>query len=552
MDKQTAPHVILIPMQNYWKWVDAVREFAVRVGASITPHPENALQLARSRQNVAVVIIPGAYEKQGDILRWFAEQVPDLRIEPLYPRTPEQLKSMLAERLSPASSSQGQSADVLRTTAEHHLVLNWPTDYPTIVRGFGADPEISRRWGYPGHEGIDIRAPLNAKVYACADGVVERVLDGSDGNPYGIHVVLAHVGGFRTLYGHLNHAVVSAGQAVKANDLIGLADATGQSSGGVLHLSLMKEKATTEGLTSYPNDQIDPSPFLAAPVIRDKSLAVAWPFGHCLVGLAVPPTVQIRVSDLDVLQRARVEAVKFSTPVLPSEIEKVQTINPNLFVLVNLKPVAGPGRLSPIEFARRVEDNGLALYAKGIRYYEIHNEPNLVTEGLGTNWRDGYEFGQWFLEVVGYLKPKMPLAKFGWPGLSPGPRIDGLRADSTGFIEDCGNMISQADWIGCHVYWGDEDGLMSFKQGQGHQYFRDRWPDKLLFVTEFGTPSMSIGSVERARQTLQYYRLLHNISGIGAAFVVPMTSSSLDQQAAWYVEDGGIDPVVEALRTRDF
>jgi murein DD-endopeptidase MepM/ murein hydrolase activator NlpD len=38
-----------------------------------------------------------------------------------------------------------------------------------LTQAFGANPAIYRRYGMPGHEGVDLRAPTNA-TSTCADG----------------------------------------------------------------------------------------------------------------------------------------------------------------------------------------------------------------------------------------------------------------------------------------------------------------------------------------------------------------------------------------------
>ena len=141
----------------------------------------------------------------------------------------------------------------------------WPTDYPKLNQSFGVNQHFYRRWGLPGHEGLDIRAPMRSGVYACAAGTVYRVHDGSASHPYGIHVRLRHQDGYRTIYAHLHRALVAVGQHVKAGEQIGLANSTGNSTGSHLHLTLKKEGATAAGMTNYPSDIIDPTPFLQFP-----------------------------------------------------------------------------------------------------------------------------------------------------------------------------------------------------------------------------------------------------------------------------------------------
>ncbi len=144
--------------------------------------------------------------------------------------------------------------------------MRWPTEYGTITQAFGANPHIYNKFGLPGHEGIDFMATNGSEIYAVADGLVSDVrLDGNIdpiGKPYGNQIRIQHDEGYETIYAHLAQAVVTRGQFVKAKQLIGLADTTGNSDGPHLHLSLKKQGATAAGLTNYPYDLIDPSPYL--------------------------------------------------------------------------------------------------------------------------------------------------------------------------------------------------------------------------------------------------------------------------------------------------
>lgn len=144
--------------------------------------------------------------------------------------------------------------------------MRWPTEFDKITQEFGARPEYYQKFGLPGHEGLDFRAPEGSEIYAVADGFVSRVsLDGnSDPNkkPYGNQVRVQHGNGFTSVYAHLSKAVVVEGQAVRAGQLIGLGGNTGSSFGAHLHLTLKKEGATESGKTHYPYDIINPRPYL--------------------------------------------------------------------------------------------------------------------------------------------------------------------------------------------------------------------------------------------------------------------------------------------------
>ncbi len=144
---------------------------------------------------------------------------------------------------------------VLRMTA-------WPTDFLQITQDFGENAASYAQFGLPGHEGIDITAPLGSNVYAVADGVVDRVIEDPSASIYGIAVYIRHENGYRTLYAQLQEALVEVGDTVLAGFLIGLSNNTGNSFGSHLHFGLYLDNASSNNLTAYPFDIIDPTPFL--------------------------------------------------------------------------------------------------------------------------------------------------------------------------------------------------------------------------------------------------------------------------------------------------
>jgi hypothetical protein len=175
--------------------------------------------------------------------------------------------------------------------------LHWPTEFGTITQRFLDRPGYysqftywgvdGQRYHLPGHEGIDIEAPLGSKVLACADGVVSSIrLDGNTNPqtmPYGNQVRIRHAGGYETIYAHLQQVLVQRDRPVRAGDVIGLADNTGNSSGSHLHLTLKKKGATLANETIFMNDIIDPTPFLVP--FSEETIISRWQPNHPLRGL---------------------------------------------------------------------------------------------------------------------------------------------------------------------------------------------------------------------------------------------------------------------------
>ncbi len=125
-------------------------------------------------------------------------------------------------------------------------VLNFiPLGYPAygeITSHFGWRKNPFGK-GYEFHTGMDIKVPYGHPVRATANGVVEYV--GRLGG-YGIVVVLDHGNGYKTLYGHLSKAEVSASSRVSAGAVIGRAGNTGRSTGSHVHYEVMKGSVSVD------------------------------------------------------------------------------------------------------------------------------------------------------------------------------------------------------------------------------------------------------------------------------------------------------------------
>jgi hypothetical protein len=352
----------------------------------------------------------------------------------------------------------------------------------------------------------------------------------------------------------LNRALVRTGQQVEARDVIGLADSTGNSTGHHLHLTLKKDGATAAGETTYPGDIIDPTPFL---VMRSdfqlKALPPGvWPYDHCLVGLHGRVGGPMEEVDWQQVKTARGEALKLHSSAPSEDVDRARQVNPDMFLMVRLAGDFSGGPVTSADFARLVETRMRLFYDRGVRYFEIHNEPNLTPEGSGTSWRDGREFGEWFLEVVGYLRPRFKEAKLGWPGLSPGPAVTGMRVDQATFLESAGHLVAQADWIGCHCHWEDENQMLSENGGLNYRSYRQQWPDKLLLITEFSNTSPTVDTSFKAAQYLKYYRHLSRVSGVGAAFAFVVSALIGYSAEVWRDEQGRSTPVAGVIGGRTF
>jgi len=69
------------------------------------------------------------------------------------------------------------------------------------------------------HNAIDIPTMQSSPVRATLDGIVYKAKDNGYGYSY---IILAHKGGFSSVYGHISNILVMEGQVVKQNSIIGL------------------------------------------------------------------------------------------------------------------------------------------------------------------------------------------------------------------------------------------------------------------------------------------------------------------------------------------
>lgn len=85
------------------------------------------------------------------------------------------------------------------------------------------------------HNGVDMAAPQGTPIYAAKSGRVS-VAKWSDSAGY--YVSINHGDGFASIYMHMTHYIVSAGQYVNAGQVIGYVGNTGLSKGAHLHFGI--------------------------------------------------------------------------------------------------------------------------------------------------------------------------------------------------------------------------------------------------------------------------------------------------------------------------
>lgn len=99
---------------------------------------------------------------------------------------------------------------------------------------------MSRGWS-PGHQALDIcngRVTMMGAQIVAADGGVVETVSTNPYQSYGIHVIIDHGNGIKTLYAHLSSVSVAQGQPITKGQELGRGGMTGNATGPHLHFEV--------------------------------------------------------------------------------------------------------------------------------------------------------------------------------------------------------------------------------------------------------------------------------------------------------------------------
>jgi murein DD-endopeptidase MepM/ murein hydrolase activator NlpD len=151
------------------------------------------------------------------------------------------IQAQQAEATSAAYQAVWEQVQLLggQAVAPGDTAFTNPMPGAVLTQGFGPTSLIFEPpyGGYAHfHTGLDTSAAAGTPVLAAAAGTV--VLAGFNTGGYGNFIVIAHGGGFDTLYGHLSAIAVKQGQGVAKGQPIGNEGSTGNSTGAHLHFEI--------------------------------------------------------------------------------------------------------------------------------------------------------------------------------------------------------------------------------------------------------------------------------------------------------------------------
>lgn len=404
------------------------------------------------------------------------------------------------------------------------------------------------------HTGADLNnnqpawdSDRNAPVYAAASG---RVAFSGWRNTWGNIIVIRHdpLPGGQVMYGryaHLGVRSVGTGARVARGQQIGT---VGRDAGGGpyhLHFDLSPTSILEENPTDWPGadlprlrrDYVDPRAFILDNRPPGTSPALDPPppvgTGSALFGLhAGADGGRLSDQELADFAAAKVELIKVLSSTVPESVSALARQHPAATWIIRAF-LSFRGRTLAVNPAAFVEWTASDIRrtiaairnagATGPIYLEIHNEPNLNDEGLGTSWSGGATFAAWLQNVLGLYRVELQGVRFLFPGLSPGGSIPGVRYDSWAFLQEARAGVIACDGLAVHAYWAAGFPMAS-ALADVDRYIA-LYPTKPLWVTEASNNKAGPTPEQKAADYVSFWRELRRRPAVkGVTFFVASAS----------------------------
>lgn len=215
--------------------------------------------------------------------------------------------------------------------------------------------------------------------------------------------------------------------------------------------------------------------------------------------------------DLQAFERCRLNLIRLRVGVNPAEdVGSWRDAGASMVILQLLSPLPSQAPTSPGEFVEAFSSEIARFLDQGVRYLEVHDEPNRVDRGAGISWQDGAAFAAWFREVAARLRDRFGDAvKLGFPALAPSrlPRPDpSAPVDDLTFLEPCRDALAEADWAALHLYWRTVEEMRAFDGPlQALRMYLEPFADQDFIVTEFANVNPELASTVRGDQYAEFY-----------------------------------------------
>lgn len=287
--------------------------------------------------------------------------------------------------------------------------------------------------------------------------------------------------------------------------------------------------------THYPDTTLEFRPLPDEPPPPDPP-----PAGYALCGLhAGADSGDISEAEFAEFRDTRPDVIKVLSSHAGPSVGRLAAEHPAAVFVVRAFLDFGGRYITPDKFIEdTLSDVQRTLQAIGpnraIRV-EIHNEPNLVPEGLGVSWLTGANFNTWFLEVLAKFRQHLPGVKFLFPGLSPGHPVPNFRQYYQTFLYQCQPAVAAADGLAIHTYWNTLPGSpysMTVALSEVDWYI-SQFPGKPIWVTEASNNKAGSPTV-KGHEYIKYWQELRKRPPVlGVTYFVASGSNPDFQEEVW-------------------
>jgi hypothetical protein len=259
------------------------------------------------------------------------------------------------------------------------------------------------------------------------------------------------------------------------------------------------------------------------------------PLGNARIGLHASADPAISEAEKNEFRLLRPGIVKILSFHNDRDIAQLAANHPDASWIVRAFLDFGNRSLTPAQFLEyTIKDVKRALNklpGKEI-VVELHNEPNIATEGHWKSWKNGAEFTKWWLELLDLYRKTLPDTRFIFPGLSPGSSVANVKVDHVQFIEACRPAVEAADGLGVHLYWSNVSPMS--RSLEVLDDYINRFRGKEIWVTEASNNKAGTAPEQKARQYLDFWHALQQRPLVkGVTYFVASASNPEYGEEVW-------------------
>lgn len=281
-----------------------------------------------------------------------------------------------------------------------------------------------------------------------------------------------------------------------------------------------------------------PTPTQPAPIVGPPPTE-PQPLGSARIGLHASADPFITDQEVGEFKKMRPGMIKVLSFHDPNGVQKLVNDHPDarwvVRAFLDFRSQSGVRNIPPAQFVNdTLSDVKRTLNIIGNKdvVVELHNEPNLVPEGMTGAWSDGATFATWWLDVLNRYRQALPGMRFIYPGLSPGGAVNGIKEDHIRFIEASRTAVEAADGLAIHTYWSNVY-PMSLALGVLDDYI-NRFRYKQIWITEASNNKAGTSTFRKAQEYLDFWKEIQKRPTVqGVTYFVASASDPAFAEEVW-------------------